>query len=129
MNDSNPGVSDIEQPPEPPVAGVPSDNTTLTAVLAALDREGYATQLLHDEDGNVSCTACGSRTAATTLVVEHSRRLEGASDPDDMSRVVATRCPACGAGGTLVLGFGVNASSADLAVANALQEPRTDENS
>ena len=42
--------------------------------------------------------------------------MEGASDPDDMTLVVAARCPHCGAGGVVVLGYGPTASEADAAV-------------
>jgi hypothetical protein len=46
--------------------------------------------------------------------------LEGASDPDDMMTVIAARCPHCGVAGTLVLGYGPNASPEHVAVSRAL---------
>ena len=36
-------------------------------------------------------------------------RFEGPSDPDEEAVVFALRCPVCGAGGTLVSGYGPSA--------------------
>ena len=44
------------------------------------------------------------------------RRLEGASDPDDMLAVVALECPVCSMKGTIVLHFGPEASAEELDV-------------
>jgi hypothetical protein len=52
------------------------------------------------------------------------RRLVGASDPDDMLSVIAVSCPRCQARGTLVLGFGPNASGTEAAVAKQLRDRR-----
>ena len=123
MTTPHPDVPKTEQSTDQPVAGAPSDNTTLSAVLASLEQSGYGAQLIPHEEGDVTCAACGSRAAAGALAVEESRRLEGASDPDDMVRVVAVLCPSCGVGGTLVLGFGANASPADAAVGASLRQP------
>jgi ribosomal protein S27AE len=105
------------------VRGVPSDNTTLTSVLDGLAEEGFTEQLMARPDRRVECGACGAESDAADLDVASVRRLEGASDPDDMMAVVAAACTRCGAGGTLVLGFGPNASDDDTDVARALPEP------
>jgi hypothetical protein len=52
------------------------------------------------------------------------RRLEGASDPDDMLAVVALECGVCGVSGTMVLGYGPAASDIDGDVLRALQDRR-----
>lgn len=52
------------------------------------------------------------------------RRLEGASDPDDMLAVVAVQCPECGRRGTVTLGYGPAASPPDGDVLRALDDRR-----
>ena len=104
--------SSVEQPLE----GSPSDNTTLTSVLEQFTELGFGEHFVVDDDGGVECGSCGTTSAAGDLVFEHTRRLEGASDPDDMLSVVAARCPACGCGGTIVMGYGPNATPGDVAV-------------
>ena len=84
----------------------PSDNTTLTHVLDELGASGWTGQFVAREGGAVRCTTCAAVLAARDLVVHRERRLEGASDPDDLSLVVATDCPVCGTAGTLVLSYG-----------------------
>ena len=102
-----------------PVEGVPSDNTTLVSVLQALEDEGFTGQLIAESDARIRCGACGETLPATEFQVEAVRRLEGASDPDDMMIVVGARCPQCGEAGTLVLGYGPNAGEDDVAISRA----------
>jgi len=69
------------------------------------------------------------RNAATTVdaaavTMSSLRRLEGASDPDDMLAVVALTCPACGTDGTVVLGYGPNGTAEDGDVLKALRDER-----
>lgn len=97
-----------------PVPGAPSDNTHLSAVLDTWEEQGFGGQLIGLEGGRIECVSCGEVSRASRFAVVERRRLEGASDPDDMMNTVATNCPACGAGGTLVLGYGVNASDIDV---------------
>jgi hypothetical protein len=108
-----------------PVEGAPSDNTTLVGVLQAFEQQGFTEQFIAGEDGSVTCVSCNGAVSASMLIVEASRRLEGASDPADMMTVVAARCPQCDAAGTLVLGYGPNASPEDVAVYQALGEALT----
>jgi hypothetical protein len=103
-----------------PIEGVPSDNTTLVGVLQALEEQGFGSQLIPETDATIQCGACGDTSPATKFEVEAVRRLEGASDPDDMMTVVGARCPRCGAAGTLVLGYGPNATEDDAAISRAL---------
>ncbi len=103
-----------------PSAGVPSDNTTLVEVLAALRRSGYEHSLTARDDGELSCSNCGQRTPPEQFDVDHERRLEGASDPADEMLVLAGTCEACGERAVIVLGFGPTASPADEAVLGRL---------
>jgi hypothetical protein len=116
---------DSEQPEQPdqagqPEPGAPSDNTTLTGILAGLDEGGFGAQFVVREGADIECLACRTTSSASSFDVRRSRRLEGASDPDDMVHVVAATCPACGVGGTVVLTYGVNASLEDGDVSLAL---------
>jgi hypothetical protein len=101
--------------------GVPSDNTTLTAVLAEYEAAGYPGTFDVRSETAVSCLSCGEESDPATFDVAGSRRLEGASDPDDMMSVVAVSCPRCGAGGTLVLGYGPTAAAEEAAVGKQLR--------
>jgi hypothetical protein len=96
---------------EPP-APDPQDAQTLAEVLREFEAEGYAVQLVAEEGGTVHVSHREEHVDAAGLVVDHARRTEGASDPDDMELVVAARLPD-GTRGTLVLGYGPVASSAD----------------
>lgn len=113
---------------DPAANGTPSDNDSLTAVLDGLVEEGFAASYRPARgpvEGRpaVVCGACGRSTAAEDLRVEVERRLEGASEPDEMVLAVAARCPACGAGGVLVLGYGPEASAEDSDLVLALRQP------
>jgi hypothetical protein len=102
-----------------PVAGAPSDNTTLVSVLQAFEQQGFTEQFIAGPDGTITCASCNESFPAAEFRVEASRRLEGASDPDDMMTVVAGRCARCEAAGTLVLGYGPNATEDDIAISQA----------
>ena len=96
-----------------PVAGAPSDNATLTEVLADLTDRGWTESFFAVGGGALRCGRCRQEIACADVAVEESRRLEGASDPDDMLLVVAVRCPACDAQGSAALAFGPEASPED----------------
>jgi hypothetical protein len=113
-----PGAS--EAAVDRPVEGSPSDNTTLVAVLNTWKERGFGGQFVGSTDGQIECITCGAVSDASRFEVTEWRRLEGASDPDDMVKAVAARCPACGSGGNLVLGYGVNASELDAEISAAL---------
>jgi hypothetical protein len=85
-----------------------SDNSSLTTVLAQYADKGYTTSFEVEEGDELalSCPACGAHTPPSAWAMLSLRRLEGASDPDDMMAVVATRCPECAVRGTIVLSYG-----------------------
>lgn len=108
--------NDLSHVPGNQIPGVPSDNVSQVSILRELADEDYTGHLHPEADGTLRCGACDARLAPEELTDVRSRRMEGASDPDDMTLVVAARCPHCGAGGVVVLGYGPNASEADAAV-------------
>jgi hypothetical protein len=102
------------------VPGAPSDNTTVGAVLAGLAEDGFTVELWARPGGQVRCGACGATSPASDFVIGPERRLEGASDPDDMQLVVGATCPACGRKGALSLHYGPTAGEDDADVLVAL---------
>jgi hypothetical protein len=105
----------------------PSDNTTLVEVLDQYAEGGFDSTFWAEEGGIVRCEACDSTLEPGRMKMQSLRRLEGASDPDDMMAVVAMECPVCGRAGTMVLGFGPSASEADQQVMSCLQDRRLDD--
>ncbi len=96
---------------------------TLRRVIAELEAEGYRGQFGAREGGVVRCFSCRHEFAPKDATVETVRRLEGASDPDDMIAVLPLSCPQCATQGTLVLAYGPEASLEDSEVLAALPEP------
>lgn len=122
------GYSMCMDPEAPnPVTAHPSDNTTLTEVVDGYRAAGYDGDFFAEEDARVRCGSCQSLMPADQLTKYSMRRLEGASDPDDMVAVVATVCPQCDAHGTLVLGLGPMASGSDGAVMTGMIDRRGDD--
>jgi hypothetical protein len=85
--------------------------TTVLDAVNLLDAEGYGAQFILRDDG-IRCTACGSPHSSDRAEVLRVYRFEGPSDPDEEAIVYGLRCPVCGAGGTLVSGFGPGADPA-----------------
>lgn len=107
------------------VTGTPSDNTTLTAVIAEFEREGYTASFGARDGGRLHCSSCRQESAAREFEVEVMRRLEGASDPDAQALLAAATCPACGTRGTAVFGYGPEASEVDaLVIADLDVDPK-----
>jgi len=110
-----------------PKHGAPSDHTTMIEVLDGYHQSGYTADFSPEDGAQVRCGHCQTASAASTYPIRSLRRLEGASDPDDMIAVIASACPVCGADGTLVLGFGPTASGTDADVMQALDDRRDDD--
>jgi hypothetical protein len=109
--------------PEHPLAGVARDATSILAVVQAFEREGYTAQFAVREHGRIECLACRHMIDPGDTEIDHFRRMEGASDPDDMLVLAALTCPRCHERGTLVLAFGPMAPQADMDVLVRLEDP------
>jgi hypothetical protein len=92
-------------------------------VLHAYDEKGFNGELAVRGDGAIECLTCRRVQPARSFDARALRRLEGASDPDDMLAVAALVCPNCGARAALVLNYGPLASAEDAAVLRDLDEP------
>ncbi len=92
----------------------PAGNSTLLDVLAEAADAGFGAQFVVTEDGGIRCTDCDSTEPISDLDVAGFRRLEGASDPADMLLVVWGTCSGCGRGGVATIGYGPNATEADV---------------
>lgn len=117
--DADPEAGDVR-------AGAPSDNTTLTAVLADLDAAGYRASFGARDGARLQCSVCRAEQPVSRFDVHAVRRLEGASDPDAEVILVAAVCPACGAQGTAVFGYGPEASEVDALAVTELDVGRLD---
>lgn len=95
---------------------------TLRGVIADFEQDGYTGQFGAWEGGRVRCFACDTEFPPAEAPVESLRRLEGASDPDDMLAVLPLSCPSCSTRGTLVLAYGPEASLEDSEVLAALPD-------
>ncbi len=94
-----------------PSGAAPSDNTTLIEVLAAYAADGFDAEFeLVDGSGDLHCCTCRSTLVAEQVPLHSIRRLEGASDPDDMLAVCAVTCRNCGAQGAVVVRYGPGAT-------------------
>lgn len=100
------------------------EDETILDVLGELESLGFTGQFMPREGGQVECLTCHRLSPADETVFRHLRRLEGASDPDDMLAVVGLACPHCGARGTAVLGYGPEASAVDTEVLELLEDCR-----
>jgi hypothetical protein len=105
--------------------GAPGDNTTLTHVLAYYEHAGF-TGVFELEGPGLRCTACGATSPPGEFAMHSLRRLEGASDPDDMLAVVAVTCPACATPGVVVLMYGPEATRLESDVLGAFRDRRDD---
>ena len=118
--DADLAVGDADATDRPDLA---SDARTLTEVIVALEDTGYRGQFSPRPEGRLLCLTCRSESDAPTVAVHSISRTEGASDPDDMLAVAAITCPVCGTWGTVVLGYGPEASEEDAEVLLALRSP------
>jgi hypothetical protein len=105
-------------------AGVARDASTLAEIVDGFGRDGFTGSFRSDPGARVACLTCRAVVEGSTLRPASMRRLEGASDPADMLAVAALVCPVCAARGTLVLGYGPDASPEDSDVLSALLATR-----
>lgn len=102
-----------------------TDTQTIDGVLGRFADEGYSDQMAAREGGRIMCFACREESDAVEVTVTALRRLEGASDPDDMLAVAALVCPHCDAHGVVVLKFGPDAPPEDSDALLALDDARS----
>ncbi len=76
-----------------------------------LEALGYTDQLTIDRDG-VHCHACGTHHQPDRIVVTHTFRYEGPTDPADEAIVLGVECPECGQRGIVVSAYGPEADPA-----------------
>ena len=88
---------------------------------------GFSSSFTVTSDSMLECNSCHQVAWPSDVAMSSLRRLEGASDPDDMLAVVAITCPHCSAQGTTTLGFGPAASPEDSDVMSALRDHRADD--
>jgi hypothetical protein len=111
------------------LTGIARGAETLLDVLGALADEGYRGEFAaadvdeRTQQGRIACSACHHVFAAEAPEVGALRRLEGASDPDEMLAVAALTCPNCATRGTLVLNYGPTATVEDAAALVGLDRP------
>src|SRR5690349_5135841 len=109
-------MAEQERPLDP---ANPTD-TPLGEVVDDLDGEGFDGQFRSEAGGQIRCLTCQRTFDASAVEADEVARLEGVSDPADMTMVVPVTCPSCGTAGTLVLGYGPDASAEDADVVRAV---------
>ncbi len=82
---------------------------TLTDAISQLESLGYRSDFSF-EDGAVQCPACATNHDPIRIVVRHTFRFEGDTDPGDEAIVLGVECPACGVKGIVVSAYGPDAS-------------------
>ncbi|HZU52517.1 MAG TPA: hypothetical protein VFF77_01365 [Holophagaceae bacterium] len=105
------------------MTNAPSHPETVSAALAQLAAEGYTADFSSRSEG-LHCADCGKSHSAKGSQVEKVYRYEGASDPDDQALVLGLRCPACGAKGVLVTGYGPSTDPDEVALILSLVDGR-----
>ncbi len=111
--------SSSPQGSEAPASGPAADSLT-KAIAARRDRDdlGHG-QFQVVDDAQIHCLTCGKQFPGDQVDADDIDRLEGASDPADLSMVVPVHCPHCDTSGPLIVRYGPEASAqeADLLVA------------
>jgi hypothetical protein len=103
--------------------GVPRDASSIVGITGTLESDGYTAAFSSRTGGRIRCDACGTESDASVFTAHQFRRLEGASDPEEMLAVAALVCPVCDARGVLVLTYGPLATEEDAEVLARLDEP------
>lgn len=101
-----------------------SGGLTIADALREFETRGYKGQFSIREGGVIECMRCETRHAPKEVGLDSMRRIEGVSDPADMTFVGALECPRCGNHGTAVIGYGPNADPAHGEVLRELKDHR-----
>lgn len=94
---------------------------TVTDAVRWLAANGYDGDFTF-RDGALRCHACGRPHGPERLVVRHTFRFEGMTDPADEAIVLGVECPDCGARGTVVSAYGPDAEPQLLALLDRLAD-------
>lgn len=81
---------------------------SVTEAITLLEADGYRSDSF--SDGTVRCHACGLPHQPAQLVVRHTFRFEGDTDPGDEAIVLGVECPVCEIRGIVVSAYGPDAS-------------------
>jgi hypothetical protein len=104
------------------MTGDPANETapdTVTDAVRLLDSLGFDSTVTI-ADRAVHCSSCGSVYSPDDIVVHHTVRFEGPSDPGDEAIVLGVELPSCGAKGVIVSAYGPDADPELLDVVTAL---------
>lgn len=106
--------------------GAPADGETLTSILDRLAEEGHDHEVIlaagTDEGPTGTWSGCDHVAPLRDAEVLATHRLEGASDPADMSLVDVLACPVCGSTATVLLRYGPEADELHAAALHALED-------
>ncbi|HET6398533.1 MAG TPA: hypothetical protein VFH47_03150 [Candidatus Thermoplasmatota archaeon] len=91
--------------------------------VRTLETRGYSGQFRTARDGRIECMTCGKAYEPERLRMETMVRVEGQSDPDDMTLIAGLRC-VCGARGTTVFSYGVAADAMEKEALRRLEDAR-----
>ena len=93
---------------------------TLTDALATFDANGYR-EIFRADRHDLLASHDGRRFRPTALAVDQSARVEGDSNPDEESLVLALRDPVSDLKGTYTVTFGPNMDPADVELVMLLE--------
>jgi hypothetical protein len=109
----------MTEPGDPAPSPYPAD-TSLQATIDDLALQGYGGTFDVDPgSGDILCGSCDEVSSPSDVHFEQRRRIEGASDPAEMSEVLAATCPHCAHTGVIICRYGPEATTADMAVLDA----------
>ena len=95
----------------------------LSEIVGQIDDANDGGQFMALEGGSVRCLTCRAEFPASVVPAVGVRRLEGESDPADMSITLPIGCPECATTGSLVVQYGPEAGLADVDVLAAMPRP------
>jgi hypothetical protein len=116
---------------DPPAAGARRPTGSVadrsqTEVERRLTEQGFTGQFGAREGARILCFTCHREFDAAMLDADRARRVDGESDPADMSILIPVTCPWCHVAGTLAIAFGPMASAEESEVTAALHRvPRS----
>jgi hypothetical protein len=113
-----------DEPTSAADAGDHPGDTPLSTVTSHIGKEHGDGQFGVAEHAHIRCFTCHETFDAHGVTADRMTRLEGASDPSDMSIVIPVTCPNCGTAGSLVLNYGPESSADEADVLDAMERNR-----